>query len=345
MSLLFPAQTITLDAALRDLASGGAKARLAAAHALGDFADPADPADRTRAAAALIRALDDDLASVRAEAAASLGEIGEGATGEVDAAAIAAAIARRLTDGDAAVRQNAAIALGSLRHPDGLGPLVTALREGPPDVRFQAATSLAEIDGAAAYEPLVAALADADPQVVGAAALSLGAIGDGRAVGPLVARLDHPDPGARFDAAYALAELRDARGRAVLTAALGDDARAWDAATALEWLGTIDDAHALAGLLTRRKADPNPVLRAAGAILRIARAAAVPAEATAAARRVLHAALGLRKLPLRGLAVQELATAGDAADVPALERLRASRKGRELADDIADALRQIGARA
>ncbi len=339
MSLLFPSATITLDAALRDLTSGGAKARVAAAHALGDIRDPDD---RPRALTALLAALDDDLAEVRAEAATSIGELGEDAP---DAAALVAQLARRLGDGDAMVRQNAAIALGSLRHPDGIGPLVTALQEGAADVRFQAASSLAEIDGAAAYAPLVVALGDGDPQVVGAAALSLGAIGEGRAVGPLAGVLDHADPGARFDAAYALAELRDGRGRAVLIAALADDARAWDAAAALEWLGTIDDAHALAGLLVRRKADPNPVLRAAGAILRIARRCAVPTATTAAARRVLHAALGLRKLPLRGLAVEELATAGDAADVAVLERLRSSRKGKELADAIADALRQIQERA
>ncbi|MCA9677505.1 MAG: HEAT repeat domain-containing protein, partial [Myxococcales bacterium] len=101
MSYLFPASSITLEAALRDLHSGNPKARVAAAHALGDVVDPGD---RTSARAALVRALDDDRGEVRAEAASSLGEVGD--------ASVVDALARRLTDGDAGVRQNAAIALG-----------------------------------------------------------------------------------------------------------------------------------------------------------------------------------------------------------------------------------------
>jgi len=336
VSFFPPARTITLDAALRDLREGTPKARALAAHALGDVGESPD---KERAIAALIAALDDDRAEVRAEAAGSLGEIGDDAAVE--------ALSRRLGDGDATVRQNAAIALGTLGNPKGFAPLAEALREGAADVRFQAATSLPEIDPAAAYEPLVAAIGDRDAKVVSAIALSLGAIRDGRAVGPLAGLLEHGDARVRFDAAYALAELGDARGRAALAAGLDvtdDPQRPWDAVTALEWLGAAEDAHAMARLLGRKKADPNSQIHAAGAVLRLAGKGGVPDADVASARATLLAGLALRKLPLRGLAVQELATAGGPWAVEPLTKLRGSRKGRGIEAEIADALRQIAER-
>jgi HEAT repeat protein len=329
VSFLFPSPTITFEAALRDVAHGGAKARAAAAHALGDAAGPDE---RPRALAALIAALGDDLAHVRAEASASLGAIG-------DDSAVPALIAR-LTDGDAAVRQSAAIALGSIGHADSFAPLVQALREGPADLRFQAATSLAEVDPARAYDPLVAALDDRDPQVVSAIALSLGAVGDGRAAGHLVRLLDHREADVRFDAAYALAQLGDGRGRSLLAEALADSERGWDAACSLEKLGGDADADALAAALSRKLA-PQVQLRAAGALLRIA-----PGHAGApAAQAILLAGLRLRKLPLRGLAVEQLGQVGTAWAEDALGQLRRTRRGRDLVDEIDAALGAIRARS
>ena len=327
MSFFPPSHLITLEAALRDLEKGTPKARALAAHALGNLEDPAD---REQAIPALVKALRDDRFEVRAEAAGSLGEIGDDRVIEP--------LADRLGDGDPQVRQNAAIALGTLRNPKGFAPLVTALRDGPADVRFQAATSLPEIDAAASYDVLVDALGDRDPKVVSAIALSLGAIGDGRAVAPLSGLLEHGDRQVRFDAAYALAELRDPRGKAALAAGLdvdGDPQTPWDAVTALEWIG---EAAPMVPFLGKRKADPNAVIHAAGAILRVG------GVDTALAKKTLLAGLGLRKLPLRGLAVQELATAGGPWAVEPLEKLRRSRKGKGLEAEIADALRQIGER-
>jgi HEAT repeat protein len=326
VSYLFPASTITVDAALRDLGSGSAKARAQAAHALGDLADPVE---RARAVPALIAALDDDRPEVRAEACASLGELGDGAA--------VAPLIKRLDDGQPGVRQAAAIALGTLRHPDGFGPLVERLKEGSPDLRFQAATSLAEIDPTAAYDPLVAALGDADPQVLSAIALALGAIGDGRAVGHLARLAEHADPAVRFDAGYALAQLGDGRGREPLRAGLGEPGRAWDAVIALETLGTPADADALLDAFTRRTAPPEAQLRAAGALLRIG----TDARHTEPARRVLTAGLAARKLELRGLAVEELGRSGQAWAIELLVGLRGRRKGRELIDAIDEAIEQI----
>jgi HEAT repeats/PBS lyase HEAT-like repeat len=329
VSFLFPSPTITFDAALRDLASGSPKARALAAHALGEVTAPDD---RPRAADALITALDDARSEVRAEAAAALGDLGDGRA--------VPGLVKRLDDGDAAVRQCAAIALGTLRHPDGWDPLVRALREGAPDVRFQAASSLAEIDAPRSYAVLVDALGDRDPQVLSAIALALGAIDDGRATGHLARLLEHDDPGVRFDAAYALSQLGDARGRDALAGALRDPERAWDAACALEELGSAADADALAAVVGDRKAPPQVQLRAAGAVLAIA-----PEHAqAAAARRVLLAGLGLRKPELRGLAVEELGKSGGAWAEDALAKMRGGRKGKDFVDVIDQALTAIRGR-
>lgn len=330
MSFLFPSSTITLDAALRDLAQGSPKARTAAAHALGDVSEPTE---KRRAVDALIRALDDDRSDVRAEACASLGELG-------DSAALAMLI-RRLDDGAPQVRQNAAIALGTLAHPDGFAPLAQALREGPADLRFQAATSLAEIDPVRAFDPLTTALDDGDPQVVAAAALSLGALGDPRAIPLLVARLDHREAATRFDVAYALADLRDPRGREVLVAGLADFERAWDAVGALTRLGTPDDAEALGRALLGKNTPPEAIVLAGGALLKIAPHGAHHD----AARRVLLAALAARKTHVRGIAVEQLGEVGGAWATAPLEKLARSGKGSDLLEAIAAALRAIEARA
>ncbi|HEY0191363.1 MAG TPA: HEAT repeat domain-containing protein [Kofleriaceae bacterium] len=340
MSFLFPSKTITLDAALRDLAQGSAKARVAAAHALGDLEDPAE---QRRAVEALIRALDDDRPEVRAEACASLGDLG-------DASAVPLLI-KRLADGSAAVRQTSAIALGSIGDAAGFEPLAEALHGGPADLRFQAATSLAEIDQARAYAPLAAALDDADPQVVSAAALSLGAIGDKQAGPLLAARLadvearlavagPRPDAQAtalRFDLAYALAELGDPAGRDALVLATAELDRAWDAVTALGKLGTVDDAEALGRALLNKRTPPEATVLAAGTLLKIA-----PRSAHHdAARRVLLASLAARKTHVRGIGVEQLGEIGGPWAVAPLEQLAASGKGAELRDEIAGALRKI----
>ncbi len=320
MSEWFPQQTITFDAALRDLASGSAKARALAAHALGDVTEPGD---KRRAVDALVRALDDDRGEVRAEACSSLGELGEPAA--------LPHLVKRLDDGIPEVRQNAAIALGTLRLPDAFEPLALALREGPADLRFQAATSLAELDPARAFDLLIAALGDRDAQVVGSAALALGAIGDARALPALHAQLDHREAAARFDVAYALAELRDAAGRDVLASAVSDVAQAWDAVTALGWLDAKPElARAIASSKTLHEA----AVLAAGHLLRLD-------GDDAKAREVLLDALTSRKGHVRALAIEQLAEHGGAWARPALEKLARSRKGADHGELIANALRAI----
>lgn len=332
---LFPAsRQITVAAAVRDLRAASPKSRALAAHALGD----AGPADRDTARAALVAALDDDRGEIRAEAAASLGALGAG-PGDPDDTAVAAALIYRLDDGNPAVRQNAAIALGTLRHPSGFPALAQALRSGPADLRFQAATSLVEIDAIAAYDPLVFALGDADPQVIGAVALALGAIGDGRAAGHLARLLDHGESAVRFDAAYALAQLGDRRARSRLVRALGDRERAWDAVCALEDLGDAEAAPELATVVGDKRATPELAVRAAAAILALRPDGAGPH--VAAARAAITSALLHRKLPVRGLAVEQLARLGGPWAIEPLEGLARHRRGADLGPAIADALAAI----
>jgi len=326
VSFLFPSQTITFEAALRDLAAGSPKARAAAAHALGDVIEPVE---KRRAVDALIRALGDDHPQVRMEACVALGELREpGALPH---------LIKRLDDGIAAVRQNAAIALGTIGHVDGFEPLAEALTQGPPDLRFQAATSLAEIDLARAFDHEVTALGDGDGEVVGAAALAVGAIGKHEAskrdaaVAALTRKLDHASAGTRFDVAYALAELGDPAGRDVLVAAVSDADRAWDAVTALAELRATDAlARAAGALATPMEAR----VLAAGKLL-------VLGEDSEQARTLLVDALTDRKVHVRGLAIEQLGEVGGTWAKAPLEKLARSGKGSELRDAITTALRAI----
>lgn len=343
VSFLFPSSTITLDAALRDAVSGNSRARLRAVVALGQVEEPTE---RRRAALALADALTDDDPAVRAEAAAGLGQMG-------DLAPVSALVAR-LADGDAAVRQHAVIALGSLRERAAFAPLVEALREGPPEVRFQAVTSLAEIDPVAAYEPVAAALADRDPQVVAAAAIALGVLGDGRAVAALAPLCAHPQPAVRFEVAWALAQLGDARGRDELAAALGLGAagagaeahpgRALEAVESLARLGTAEDARLLVEVVRSLRAQPEARIVAARHALTLVGEAPERAAERELCRAHLLAQLASRKDPLRGLAVEQLVAVGGAWAEPALAALAASRRGRALAEPLAEALAAISAR-
>ncbi len=318
--------TITFEAALRDLEHKDPRVRAAAAHALGSVDDPEEV---RRATGALVRALGDKRAEIRATAAMSLGELKDTDARE--------ALENRLDDGDPAVRQTAAIALGRLGDPAVLPRLREALDYGPADLRFQAATSLVEVDPAAAYEPLVQALSDPDPEVLSAIALGLGQIGDPRAAGPLADLLDHSSRKTRFDAAYALAQLGDPRAAGELSGYLRDRDFGWDAIEALELVGDATSAAALAEVWTGPRIPRQLALRAAAAVLAID-----PHGSEAdSAQRVLLGGLRARKLEIRGLAVQLLGERGGPWAGDALRDLRGRRAGKKLRDEIDEALERI----
>jgi HEAT repeat protein len=323
-----PSDTITFEAAMRDLADGSAKAKVAAAQALGGVTAPDE---RDAAVAALLVAARDDRADVRSAAALSLGDLEREAAVE--------GLAHLLDDGVTAVRQSAGIALGKLGFRSGLPPLLAALRDGPVDLRFQAATSIVEIDADAAYQPLIDALDDDDGEVLGAVALALGAVGDGRATDALAALLDHRRPATRFDAAYALVQLGDVRGREVLIAALRDPEVSWDAIEALEELGDRAAVGPLSELANASRRPGVAEVRAAAAVLALDPDGSLAAAACAR----LEAGLQARKLEVAALALESIERRGVTASLNAwatraLTAGRATRRGRRLGVDIDRAL-------
>ncbi len=330
MTYQLQSNTITFEAALRDLGSSSLKVRVNAARALGDVTDPAD---RAQAAAALIKALHDDHGQVRSEAALSLGDL------ELELSV--EPLTGRLGDMVPLVRQSAAIALGRLGFASGFDALKDALAEGAPDLRFQAATSLVEVDSERAYEPLLTALQDEDSEVLGAAALALGAIGNEQAAPHLVPLLTHERIETRFDVAYALTQLGHDTGVSVLAECALHKDLGWDAIEALELAGTPDAADALVPVMAAQRLPPQFPLRAAAALLAID-----PAHSGAeTARAVLKTGLTSRKQDLRGLTVQLLDTVGGSWAVEPLTALRARRAGRKLASEIDTALAGIEGRA
>jgi len=353
--------TITFDAALRDLKSSNDRARVQAAHALGDVLDPEQ---RKQAVAALIEVLDDDRQEVRAEAALSLGDL------ETEAAV--EPLVARCDDPVPAVRQSAMIALGRLGFSSSFDAVARALEKGPPDLRFQAATSLAEIDQDRAREPLLGALDDADGEVVSAVALSLGAIGERRAANRMAELLDTwSRPETRFDLAYALADLGDSRALPVLVELVSKDDLAWDAIEGLEKIVKANPGQArpaiepLAGILSRLLVPPRLKLRAAAAVLRMTPPrpsddapgsdpdaddaddadGAVSDELHARARAALLAGVSARKLENRGLAVQLLGEVGGEWAIEPLDALHRRRAGRRLQDEITDSVARIRQRS
>jgi HEAT repeat protein len=285
--VLFRANTITLEAALRDLGSKDARVRAAAADALGD----APEEDRGRARAGLTRVLDDVRFEVRCAAALALGDLGD--LEAVDA------LLKQLDDAHAEARQAAIIALGKLGNRAAVAPLLRALTDGPPDVRFQAARSLAELDPERAFEPLCAALRDPDAEVRESAAEALSVVGDGRAAGWLAELLGDARVGTRFAAASTLAYLGDARGFDVLVAALPARERAYEAIEGLEAIGNARAVDPLAAQMRRWILPLVLRVRAAAAILALA-----PTHAEA--RALVDKAARSSRPDARGLAEETL---------------------------------------
>jgi HEAT repeat protein len=189
--------------------------RWTAAELLRDIGPPAGP----DAAAALVPALTDPDAHVRAVAAEALGAIGP-VTPEV----VPALIGRLYAD-DARQAIRALAKCG----PAGLAaapPLLELLRHADPAVRWNAARTLGKLRATAAVEPLIALLKDEDAEVREHAAEGLGDIGPPAAagVGPLTAALTDPAVKVRRDAARSLGQIGPASRPAVpaLRQALAD---------------------------------------------------------------------------------------------------------------------------
>lgn len=374
MTFLFPSSTITLEAALRDVTSTNVKARLRAVSALGDLEDATE---RRRAVAALTVALEDDHAAVRAEASASLGQMAElapvpalvarladGDSQVRQQAAIAlgtlrdragfAPLLEALRDGPADLRYQAVSSLAEIDAVAAYEPLVEALGDRDPQVVSSAAVALGSLGDGRAVQHLLPLLGRSEADVRFEAAWALAELGDGRGRGELLAQL----PGSEeSEGAEPVAPgTAVGRGRAAPVSA-EHPGRALEAVESLARLGGVANRRALGRFLGSRTAPPEAIIVAARHVLvrldaeaaEAASGAIKAADASAAAdreaaQRVLIAALAARKDHLRGLAVEQLVLVGGPWVLPALDKLAQSRRGRLLAEPIAEARLAIAAR-
>ncbi|HEX7117993.1 MAG TPA: M56 family metallopeptidase [Longimicrobiales bacterium] len=211
----------------------------------------AQPAD-SATVAALIAALRDSVASVRAAAVQALGEI-------EDPRAVPALGAVARSDSDAEVRRSAIWALGEIGDPAAVPALGAVAASGDAEVAGMAVWALGEIGDPAAVPALSAALRNSDPGVRRRAAWALGEVGEEAGVTPLAAALDDAVADVRRMAAWALGEIAPDRAPAALTAALGDENA--EVRKIVAWaLGEIADP-ASAPALTEAVEDESPSVR------------------------------------------------------------------------------------
>lgn len=146
---------------------------------------------------------------------------GEGSRSAPDACLTAALAALRHED--AAARAQAAWSLGLIGDASAIDPLVAALTDAEACVREQAAWALGLKGDRRVVAPLLAALDDDAAPVRERAVWALGLKGDERAVAPLVARLHDDHAGVREQAAWALGQRGDAAAVEALHAAADRD--------------------------------------------------------------------------------------------------------------------------
>jgi hypothetical protein len=216
-----------------------ASVRRVAAYVLGEARLPGT-------SAALVAALGDEDADVRANAVRSLTGIGGDA---------ALALTQRLSDPDPIVRLAAldAVATAERRAPDAVPAAIRPLlRDDDPGVRGRAAGVLVARTGdAEAQATLEALVADSDEDVRAAAFRALHGLASPALFDLARAGLDDAAPVVRGDAARVLGSLDADQGRAILVAALRDPDRRECALAALERLPPAEaaaeaDLHAFA---------------------------------------------------------------------------------------------------
>ncbi len=190
--------------------------------------------------------------NVRRDAAAALGDLGDGRAAEPLGAAL------RNPDWEHDWRDSSAAvdALGRLGEP-AVATLISLFGYHSQVVRIGAAEALGMI-GRPAVQPLVALLADADLETRELAAQVLAAIGD-EAVGPLIEALHDQATGRQVRAAKVLGDIGDPRAVEPLIRALKDDHSGLRQAAARS-LGTFADGR-VAGPLVAALGDSDPSVR------------------------------------------------------------------------------------
>jgi HEAT repeat protein len=257
-----------IEVALEDLQSPKAKARAAAADALGQLASQEGfLPQRPHVIEALRRTLRDADASVRYHSVLSLAEI-KSLEAKND-------IAELMRDPDVMVRQGSVIALGELGDASVAPILEEAWKTGPPEVRFQALASLVALLNEEARPYLQQALQDPDGEV---RAQAIGGLNDliqekpalaaelVRAVKPYISDLYTE---ARFEAALLLSRARDLASVPVLLEFAKDKSHGLDACEALGLLGDTSVVPQLRKVASGFFTSAAVSMRAAQAIVRL----------------------------------------------------------------------------
>jgi HEAT repeat protein/beta-lactamase regulating signal transducer with metallopeptidase domain len=214
-------------------------------------------ADSTAVIAALKRALEDSVASVREDAAYALGRL-------ESPGAVPVLVARLPHDPAPKVREMIAWALGQIESHSATETLAsTAQHDESEDVRAMAVWALGQIEDAAAIPALEQVLHDQSAEVRGRAAWALGTIGPDKAPSGLVAALSDPSAEVRYRVAWALGQIADSVAAGRLAQALKDSST--DVRKAAMWaLGKIGGDGAQAQLI-EALSDKDPEVRARAA--------------------------------------------------------------------------------
>ena len=129
----------------------------------------------------------------------------------------AQAIITALADPEADVRAAAAQALGSFEAAQVEDALLAMLSDANAAVRASASATLGQIKSRTAVEPLISLLSDPEQEVLDAAATALRQIGDARMADAMILLLTTAHGIALQEAIYALGELQDERALTILT--------------------------------------------------------------------------------------------------------------------------------
>ncbi len=256
------------------------------------------------------------------------------------------ALLAALEDPDAGVRAQAAEAVGRVRVLDAVPRLLDWLDDPDPDVRAAAARALGQIGADRAVPRLVRVLGDTHSDVRRAGVAALAAIGGDAVVVPLLGRLDDVDARVRVDAATVLGHLADPRATVPLVGRARDDAPEVRTAVHSA-LGDLADVRAVPALVQGlRDTTPQPRLAAIAALGRLGSAESVRPLASLLAEtsdprvaRAVTAALGqIRDERARAALVGALANPTTRATAAQTLVERAQRIGRSADDDEATAI-------
>lgn len=157
---------------------------------------------------------------------------------------------------DPQVRQYAAMLLGQSGEPEGIGPLLYAIRDPDKKVRARAAEALGMI-GDPSVDSLVLLMNEPDWKIRYRAAEALGITGSKKGVPSLITALDDPKDHVRYMAAKAIGATGSGMAEVALIARLGDENEfvRRSAATALGKTGGIAAKEAITHSLAREPSE------------------------------------------------------------------------------------------